>query len=707
MKKKLLFGFSAALLAACSVTDTDEGKSEVLRFEDLPRCSTEADVSGANYLGTKLYVEDDDAYYLCTKDGWILSDSLPVESNAGSSDYVIDSATVTGKAAPGGAFEFGSPILLKELKLDAKKKELLATGVSFTDEISSSKGDFVISNVSLNNRYALIEVTGLYYDMKTGNLSEDSLTLRALVNLEKADSIAVNVLTHIEFARIQKLVSKGYSVEAAKIQAEKEIFTALGFGGTVEDADAAILALSILLRNTEDESSFADALDAFSKSVAENGVWDDSEAMTLFGDFAYKLETLKFRDEESENVNLRTSDYRKHLESFGVGNVPDFESYLTKFWNFAYGLGDCGAARQHVVLQNRNENSDSASAYFTCESNVWRTASDFERDTVNLGDARDGELKEGNVRDSITYAYDSTGTGTGAPTRWVEADSIVLVIGESCTDDEEGTKGKFLKTKDEDEKTNYYACMRRQWTSIDKYTFEIGYLCEESLSGTVEKATVDETTTYWRCAETAGIWNWKNITKAEYNTNGKECNPSKLLKVGETIYVCSVKAKDNEEKIDKWREATELENSLNATCTQYNANEIFKYDSKYYRCTNPYKMGYAWNTATEADWKTKDKTCGINEMSSFTTVEKNEYVCTDSINVSWRLATENEKLIGKVCSASNIGSELSNGSDDYQCGCPDYMNPITSSTEVYYPAITDLATCEASHLSLDWLKKAP
>ncbi len=715
MKKKILLGISAAFLAACSVTDTDEGKSEVLRFEDLPVCSADKGVSGVSYLGTKLYVEDDDEYYLCTKDGWILSDSSSVDGSVGS-DYVIDSATVTGSATLGGAFEFNTPVLLKELKYDSKKKALVLTGSTFSDEISSAKGDFVISNVSLSSPYAMLEVTGLYFDMKTGSLSEDSLTLRAIVDLKSNDSVSVNLLSHLEVARVEKLVSLGYAVSAAKIQAEKEILTALGFSGAEDSVHAAMLAAAILFRNTEDEGSFVEAVDAFIASFAENGTWDDGEAKTSYADFAYNLENLNYRDEETHTVNLRTADYRRNLEAFGVTEVPAFETYLTKFWNFGYGLGDCGANRAGVVLLNQNEDSDSASAYFTCETNLWRPATEFERDTVNLGDAVDGELLGGNVRDSILYAFDSSGTGKGTPTRWKEADSIVLVIGKSCTDFEDGdaskaARGTFLTTEDEDDSTNYYACKDRRWMQIDKYTYAIKYLCEEEVENALETVTLDKVDSYWRCAgtksETGSVWNWKSISEAEYNTFGEECSPSSFTKKSGTNYVCYEKAKDNADGEDKWREAVELEETLKEPCTRYNANEVVKDGSNYYRCTDPYSVGYAWNAADSADYATRDSVCDAAAMTTFTTIGKTAYVCTDSVNVKWRVATEAEILLNQVCSASNVGSSSSDGSDSYVCGCPDYSDYKTVGSEIYYAAITDAATCAEKYLSLNWVKQAP
>jgi len=672
MKKIALFGlgsFAALSMVACTVSETDEGKkNEVSNYEDLPICSTKKNLAGVNYIGQKFYVEEEDAYYLCKETGWTISDASPV-SGGDEPVLVIDSNTVAGNAFVGGFFEVGSPIVLRELKLDLKKSELKETGTIFNDEISSANGDFVISNVSLYSNYALLEVTGLYRDMKTGLLSEDSVKLSTIVDMSDSDAVQVNLFSEMALPRVKKLVKDGYAVKAAKVQAEHELLTALGFGGSVEDVDAAMLATAILFRNQGDASDMISAMKAFAEAFAENGTWNDAESKTAYADFAFALQNLKIRDEETDDVVLRTSDYRKNLESFGMAEVPGFETYLTKFWNAEYGLGGCGEASESVVIKNVNEESDSASAYYICKSGVWAIASDFERDTLGLGAAIDGTIMEGSVDAEKLYVYDTTGNGEGNPARWLPietakwdegredgktADSLVLEnwIGKACTDYED-VRYTVAKTEDADEVAHYWGCNKRKWSAdgMDAHIFELGTLCHEGIFDfdKVEVVEVDDWKRYLHCDSTISedkkdtTWNWIDMTKHDNKDNG----------------LC-----DNDH-VDNYGKVITYKNDKDTT-------------TRYARCGYDENRGFGWdndavNYAQEADYKgQKEDECDTTAILS------NGIVCKGAVKkgnivlyYTWRDASKSENDVGEVCSKSyNFGKVITDGAKTpkyYRC----------------------------------------
>lgn len=679
MKKIALFGLGATAalsLVACTVGETSEGSAaEVSNYEYLPVCSTQKNLSGNSLIGTKIYVSEEEAYYLCTEKGWKVTDGATTTIP----DYVIDSATVTGSVQLGGSFEIGSKVILHEVKLGAKNV-LDTTKVFFEDEISSDKGDFVIPGVHLSYDYALVEVSGKFQDFATGELSGSDLTLYSLVDLSEDKTVNVNLLSTLEYARVKTLVKNGYSVKAAKLQAEKEILNALGFAGEVENVDAAMIALSVVLRQGDDGmKELSKQIEAFAADLADDGIWNNKKTRIAMADFAYALENLKLKDDNNEVV-LKLSDIRRNLESFGV-NAPAFESYVNQFWISAYGLGGCGSAREGAVVQNAAAESDSSDAYFTCASGAWRTATDFERDTVYLGTGIDGELKEGNVDNAKVYAYDSTGAGAGTPVRWVEADSLVIAIGASCTDDIYDNRDTVISTKNEDGGTDYYSCKDRKWSPSTKQFFKIGHLCNDRVDDAIEMVVIDKDTSYFHCksdtAEIAGVkkvnWNWDVYTKPQYVMHGVECNPDKIAKGKNDVrYIC-----DDKEKLN-WREADPLEIDNNLPCTKYNVGVVNNSGSRsapdYYRCEVSYGA-YSWAPSDSIHFKMSNTVCDESKIVSLK--EDEDYVCTGSVVVdgdtlydNWRKATSQELSLKKTCSASsNFGEEDVIDTYMYKCTC--------------------------------------
>ena len=135
----------------------------------------------------------------------------------------------------------------------------------------------------------------------TGAVSEDSLELHALVDLAYSE-FKVDVFTHLQFARAKVLINKGYTVSSALELAEKELLSAFGLDS--DDKDAAEFAIALLLRADQDEAGFALAIKTLSEDIAKDGSWDDTEFKTQLADFAFNIENLKIKDEESGELLL-------------------------------------------------------------------------------------------------------------------------------------------------------------------------------------------------------------------------------------------------------------------------------------------------------------------------------------------------------------------------------------------------------------------
>ena len=166
--------------------------------------------------------------------------------------------TINGVSQKGPFLE-GSSVTMQELD----ENSLAQTGKSFKGKVVNDRGDFSIENVALDHPYALLEVNGYYRNEVTGKKSNGSIFMKALADVSKQPKVNINLLTHLEYERVQTLMEQNnMSIEEAKQQADREIFAAfyadvdydkveyLNIFGNSE-GDAALLAINVLLLGDE------------------------------------------------------------------------------------------------------------------------------------------------------------------------------------------------------------------------------------------------------------------------------------------------------------------------------------------------------------------------------------------------------------------------------------------------------------------------
>ena len=281
-----------------------------------------------------------------------------------------------------GPFVTGSAVTVQELD----GVTLAQTGKSFKGKISSDKGDFSVTNISLASQYALLEATGYYRNEITGEKSSGVITLNAITDLSIRETVNINLLTHLEYERVMYLVlQKKMSIAKAKQQAEKEILATFNidgeFGNSEDlnifeqgDGNAALLAISVLLQGGVDVAGLSERMGNFSMDIAENGTWNDDEVKTAIADWAC-------------DVDLR--DYlptiRNNIASWKfTDSVPEFEKFVTGFWWESYGLGKCTESRKQEHHRNENKLSNSYNEYFVCDGSRWllQSADSTESDSL-------------------------------------------------------------------------------------------------------------------------------------------------------------------------------------------------------------------------------------------------------------------------------------------------------------------------------------
>jgi len=261
-----------------------------------------------------------------------------VEESVDAEEF-ISNKTITGVSQK-GPFINGSSVSVQELD----EMTLAQTGKTFKGKITNDRGEFSVSNVTLASRYALLEANGYYRNEVTGKKSVAPILLNAVVDLSDRDQVNINLLTHLEYERVLYLVNTGMNVNAAKKQAESEIFKAFGIDGEFEssedlnifatgDGNAALLAISILLQGNLSEAELSERLANFARDIEEDGEWNDDSTRMKIADWV--------RHQHLEQV-------RSNVEGWNLGPVPEFEKfvkifekYLSMLRNEKLELGEC------------------------------------------------------------------------------------------------------------------------------------------------------------------------------------------------------------------------------------------------------------------------------------------------------------------------------------------------------------------------------
>jgi len=232
-----------------------------------------------------------------------------------------------------GPFFGNSSVALYELD-----DKLTQKGRSFQG-MTDSRGDFEIRGVELGFPYALLKVDGFYRNEITGKESVSQITLYAIANMEDKNSVNVNIMTHLEYHRVQALVGRGKSIREAKQQAQREILGIFGINGSGfndsedmsifgnTDSDAALLAISVLLQGDRETSAFSVLLADFSQKLKENGTWDNK---------AKKAEIAKW----AAGANLEDIE-SKILDWDLASAVPDFKKYVRNYAAANSDVGNC------------------------------------------------------------------------------------------------------------------------------------------------------------------------------------------------------------------------------------------------------------------------------------------------------------------------------------------------------------------------------
>jgi len=241
-------------------------------------------------------------------------------------DQIIN-YSLSGKVQK-GPFLAGTNIIVSELS-----SNLELTGRTFLGEIEDDLGYFQINNINLESQYVNLNANGFYFNEVNNSTSTSPISLNAIADLSDQTTLNVNVLTHIEKPRVEKLISEGLSFIEAKRQAQTEIFGLFNIQieektnselldiNKTGEANEALLAVSVLLQGFRSEADFTELMTHISTDLKDDGILDNQEYGSQLINHAIYLDSARICN------NLRAR-YQGLESSF---TNPGFYKYVSNF----------------------------------------------------------------------------------------------------------------------------------------------------------------------------------------------------------------------------------------------------------------------------------------------------------------------------------------------------------------------------------------
>ena len=308
-----------------------------------------------------------------------------------------------------GPFVKGSDVTLKET---SKNGDFEPTGREFTTKTISDKGDFKFDGIDLESQYVLLSVEGRYEREHTGEVSSCPMRLDAVSNLEKRETVNINLLTHFEYKRVLNLVKEGKTFAEAKKQAAKEIFGAFGVKIDVSsaedlniynssDGDRTLYNISRIIDEQPEWNYWHDwysadddidcsklqaYVDGFADDFADDGVLADSIMQDLAGEgYSSAKEWSNMMDVDEDDIKRKDGAnpgelsirFLKSEYDFGILvflNYMDLELCTADLW------GEYRKLDRAMVLDGERIES----GYFLCNGYYWDLTTKEHIDSLKI-----------------------------------------------------------------------------------------------------------------------------------------------------------------------------------------------------------------------------------------------------------------------------------------------------------------------------------
>jgi len=220
---------------------------------------------------------------LCNGDDGI--DGVDGTDGTNGQDTTISSNKVTiNGVAQKGPFLNGSSVIISELD-----SEYSQTGKSFNVQIEDNSGKFNIKNIPLVSSFINTRVDGFYYNEITGKKSNAQITLNGIVDISENKDVNLNVLTHLEKARVEYLLANtSLTFKQAKDKAQEEILSIFEIDkadvslesekmdiASEDEESKVLLAISSILQGYRTEAEFSSLLADIISDIKDDGTVDN------------------------------------------------------------------------------------------------------------------------------------------------------------------------------------------------------------------------------------------------------------------------------------------------------------------------------------------------------------------------------------------------------------------------------------------------
>ena len=242
---------------------------------------------------------------------------------------------ITGYAQK-GPFNNGSAVLISELNSD-----FVQTGKNITSNIENNQGLYEIDNIEFVSQFVIINANGYYFNEVSGENSSSQLTLYAISDLSDKNSLNINILSHLEKARVEYLISTGNSFQDAKNIALQEILEIFEIEkpDNMEsellsisqdgEGNSILLAISTIFQGFRTSADLSLLLANFSTDIESDGILNNP---SIKSDLISHAKSL--------NLSTIKANIENHYDGLGINySIPNFEDHVQHFienTNFEY-----------------------------------------------------------------------------------------------------------------------------------------------------------------------------------------------------------------------------------------------------------------------------------------------------------------------------------------------------------------------------------
>lgn len=281
---------------------------------------------------------------------------------SGGGDDGDDDDNNGGSTSIQGFIQKGPFIQGSEVSIQVHGAGLTPTGDIFFTETVNDMGSFYV-DADIDGAYLDIKTTGFYFNEITGELSDKSIILNAIVDAEESDSVNVNVLTSLSYERIKYLIkNNGVSFQDAQEQAEDEVLKIFNI-----DKDLLATQVSEFYEMDISKEGISNAILIAVCSVLQ---WGNTEAelAQLIADISSDLKTDGTLDNvttideiRNNSKNLQPSVVRTNMiaryGSLGITtSVAIFEDFLDPDWDGTINLYENQTSDPSFGILNRGWN---------------------------------------------------------------------------------------------------------------------------------------------------------------------------------------------------------------------------------------------------------------------------------------------------------------------------------------------------------------